>query len=122
MHTSFRRVSITAKAAALLSLTLISGCISPEGFRKRTWSKAELVNWYAEYRPTNDRLKYFGYRGSDEKYHYFITRPIDSFFMPRVPRTELQLSDVRPLSRRSGGPMYHYVVDPRHDFRKTNQP
>ncbi|HYF35571.1 MAG TPA: hypothetical protein VD994_09805 [Prosthecobacter sp.] len=106
--------------AALIVLT--GSGFGPEGFKKRTWTKNELVSWYAEYRPTNERLKVFGYQGSDADYHYFITRPIDSFFMPRVPRAEIKIKDERPYSRSSSAPLYHYIVDPLQDFRKVPSP
>ena len=102
-------------------MVVVAACLSPEGFSKATWTKGELVQWYARFSPSNERVRRFGYRGSDSGYHYFITRPIDSFFMPRVSRSELQMEDERPLSNASSSPLYFYLVDPLHDFKKVSE-
>jgi len=106
---------LRASFVAVIALVL-AGCV--EGFQKETWSKAELMEWYLKYAPKNPRIQKFGYAGSDAKYHYFITRPIDSFFSPRVSRSEIMISDERPRSALGRRLMFYYV-DPGHDFQKV---
>ncbi len=100
----------------LILLSISVSCA--EGIRKSTWSKREVLEWYLKYAPTNDRIRDFGYCGSDAQYHYFVTRPIDSTLRIRVPRTELALSDERPHAS-LGDAYYFYRVDPSHDFDKV---
>ena len=97
---------------------LIAGCA--QGFPKRTWTKAELVEWYSKYASSNPRVQRFGYCGSDDKYHYFVTRPIDSYLLPRVPRSESVIADERPRAS-LGRANYFYLVDPARDFRKIEE-
>ena len=52
--------------------------LSLSGCAKETWSKAEFVEWYVGFETNKPKI---GYCGSDAKYHYFITRPIDSFIL-----------------------------------------
>jgi hypothetical protein len=99
---------------------LLSGCISPEGWTRSVWSKSDLVAWYNEYEPVRSNLSKFGYAGSDEGFHHFITRPVDSFFMPKIPRSELTVPDERPRAE-LGRRLYFYLVDPRQDFRKVSE-
>lgn len=101
----------------LAACLFLHGCISAEGWKKSVWTKRELVDWYEKYERPKPRPSAFGYQGSDERYHYFITRPIDSFLMLKIPRTELTIPDERPRSR-LGKQLYFYRVDPGKDFRK----
>jgi hypothetical protein len=96
---------------------LLAGCLSPEGWTRSAWNKKDLVIWYDKHEPTNSNLSKFGYAGSDDRFHYFITRPVDSFITPRIPRNELTISDERSRST-LGRQLYFYQVDPRQDFRK----
>ncbi|RYZ63745.1 MAG: hypothetical protein EOP09_17150 [Proteobacteria bacterium] len=99
---------------------VLGGCISPEGWTQSDWSKQELVAWYNKYEPTNSNLTKFGYAGSDDRFHYFVTRPVDSFFTPRIPRSELAILDERSRSD-LGRRLYFYRVDPSHNFRKISE-
>jgi hypothetical protein len=100
--------------AALLCAALLTGCnLSP------VLSKKELVDWYTANHRTLSNLERFGYAGSDEKYHYFITRPIDYFYFPKIPRTELQMPDERPRSQLGRGDLYFYPVDPGNNFKRV---
>jgi hypothetical protein len=95
----------------LIGLTL-TGCV--DGLKSETWSKAELVDWYLRF--DSDKPK-IGYSGSDARYHYFMSRPIDSWISLQVARSEIIISDERPhasLGRR----FWFYTVDPAHDFAK----
>lgn len=105
---------------AWVTMLVLNGCLGPDGITKTTLTKTELVEWYAKNLPNNDRLKIFGYQGSDDRYHYFITRPIDSFLMPRVPRSELIIDDERPREGLPKSQLYYYVVDPLKNFQKVS--
>lgn len=107
----------------LLTLALLlPSCISPEGYKKSVWHKQELLDWYNEHEPTNSNLRKFGYAGSDEAYHHFITRPIDSFLQVKIPRNEITIPDERPRSSLTSRQLYFYLVDPRQNFRKVPSP
>lgn len=108
-----------ARLLLIAVCALLSGCLSPEGWKKSQWTKTELVEWYTEYEPTTPGLSKFGYAGSDANYHYFITRPIDSFLIPKVPRGELTIQDERKRSD-LGKRLYFYEVDPKQNFRKIS--
>ena len=94
--------------AILVGLAVLTGCT------KETWSRAELVDWYLQFGSKRPKL---GYAGSDGQYHYFATRPIDNWVLPRVARTEITIAEERShasLGRR----FWFYVVDPAQDFAK----
>lgn len=109
------RLLLTLPPIALL----LSSCISPEGYKKSVWHKQELLDWYNKNEPANSNLQKFGYAGSDEAYHHFITRPIDSFLQVKIPRNELTIADERPHSSLTSHQLYFYLVDPRQNFRKV---
>lgn len=99
-----------SQLAFLLALGLsLSGCT------KQTWNRTELVDWYLRF--GSDRPK-VGYCGSDDRYHYFASRPIDSFVSPRVTRSQIIIADERSHSS-LGRRIYFYLVDPSHDFAKV---
>jgi hypothetical protein len=93
----------------LAAALLLAGCT------KKTWTKAELIDWYVRF---GDRKPKIGYAGSDADYHYFAARPIDSWVSPRVARSEITIRQERShasLGRR----FWFYVVDPTLDFAKV---
>lgn len=101
-----------------IAAVLISGCVGPFG-RKTVWTPAEVAEWYGQWslRPTVDRG--IGYQGSDEAFHHFIARPIDYFVFIKVPRAQMQISDLRPKQQTSSdGLGIYYWVDPLNAFRK----
>jgi hypothetical protein len=115
-------VSITLLSSTLCLIflgSLTSGCLSPEGRPKEVWTKDELVSWHREHTQTNPNLKKFGYAGSDDNYHYFITRPVDSFLLPRIPRKDLKIVDERPRAELKKQ-LYFYLVDPQRNFRRIS--
>ena len=77
--------------------------------------KQEVVEWHGNFRDPPR----FMYRGSDEQWHYFITRPVDSFVQMQIDKKELTIPDERPLSAK----MYfgYYPVDPSNGFRKIEE-
>src|SRR5205823_12589142 len=113
-----------ARAVAELSLVrpmarslplFVAAALFLAGCTKQTWTKAELTDWYVRF---GDRKPKIGYAGSDADYHYFATRPIDSWVLPRVARSEITVEQERShasLGRR----FWFYVVDPTLDFAKV---
>jgi hypothetical protein len=95
----------------LIGLTL-AGCV--DGLKKETWSKAELVDWYVRFGADKPKI---GYSGSDADYHYFKSRPIDSWVSLRVARSEIIISDERSHAS-LGHRFWFYTVDPTHAFAK----
>jgi len=63
-------------------------------------------------------VRWVGYQGSDQRYHYFIARVMDDWNFIRIGRDELVVNDERPLSATSSGPLYYYLVDPGRDYCK----
>ena len=102
--------------AAICTLGL-AGCTNIWG--PTVLSKQELVKWHTDHVSKMSNLERFGYRGSDENYHYFITRPIDSFYFPQIPRAELHMPDERPRSQLGKYELYFYPVDPSNNFQKV---
>jgi len=101
-------------AIAFLIILALPSCVVA-----RVWSAKELGEWYASQiiQIANDPWSVrMGYLGSDAEYHYFVVRPIDSFVVPRIPRSELNLADVRPLR---SVPDYYYLVDPSQEYRRV---
>ena len=99
----------------LLSLAI---CLLLPSCAERVWSRQELVEWYNEYEPIIPNLQRFGYAGSDARYHHFVTRSVDDFVMPRVPRDQITIQDERRHSDLGSSQFYFYLVDPKHNFRK----
>jgi hypothetical protein len=97
------------------AVIILAGVAILTGCTKETWSKRELVDWYLRF---GDKKPKVGYAGSDAQYHYFATRPIDNWVLPRVPRAEISIADERShasLGRR----FWFYVVDPAERFAKV---
>src|SRR5690349_2131769 len=79
------------------------------------WTKQEVVDWYGRFK----QPPRFMYRGSDDRWHYFITRPIDDFVHIQIDRKELSI----PEEHRCSQEMYfgYYPVDPSNAFRKIDE-
>ena len=104
------------------SLILLAICLLLPSCAKRVWERQELVDWYNKYEPDIPNLSKFGYAGSDKKYHHFITRSVDNFVTPRVPRDQITVPDERRHSDLGWSQFYFYLVDPRQNFRKVPDP
>ena len=77
------RKIISLPLVALLTLVVKVACSSV------TWSAEELAQWYGEYAQDSPYYSELWYLGTDENYHYFRCRAIDSSVLPRVPREEV---------------------------------
>jgi hypothetical protein len=98
---------------ALIPL-LAAGCA---GMRtSKSWTKEEIVRWYAEGRGT---IRFVGYQGSDQVQHHFIARVFDSWTFFQISKAELRLPDERPFASASSAQLYFYVVDLAREFEKV---
>ncbi len=97
-------------AASMLLLVGAVGCSTTP------MNKQEAAEWYASY---HSMVRWVGYQGSDQQYHYFIARVMDDWAFIRIKRDELTVSDERPYRGTSSSPLYYYLVDPNRDYRKV---
>ncbi len=85
------------------------------------WSEAELRGWYLEHADSEPFFNGLHYLGSDAEYHYFMFRAADSWIYPRVPRDQIQITDVRPYSSASTANLYgYYPVDPSNHWNRAD--
>jgi hypothetical protein len=95
----------------------------------RTWTVQETKDWYKEYyvnQPNQPRpfVSQIYYRGSNDKYHYFISRYMDEWVFMKIKVEELTIGDVRPewtssSKSDSAGLFGYYPVDPLDNFKKV---
>src|SRR5262245_6509915 len=96
----------------LLALGCISACVNTP------LDRSAAADWYSRY---GSMVRWVGYQGSDQQFHYFIARVMDDWNWIRIRKDELRVEDERPYSRRSSGPLYYYLVDVSKDYRKVGQ-
>ena len=101
-------------AIRLFALLLALGCIP--ACRTTPLNKQEAADWYARYA---SMVRWVGYQGSDQQFHYYIARVMDDWNLIRIRKDELKVDDERPYSTASSAPFYHYLVDSSRDYRKT---
>jgi hypothetical protein len=104
----FRIIRVVAMLALLVSL---AGC------RTTPMSKQEAADWYARY---SSMVRWVGYQGSDEQYHYFIARVMDEWNFIRINRAELKVEDEQPYSKASSAPLFYYLVDPSREYQRID--
>jgi hypothetical protein len=97
----------------------------------RSWTVQETKDWYKEYyvgqsaqpRPFTSQIYY---RGSDDKFHHFISRSMDEWVFIKIKRDELTITDERPKWAASQGSsassIGYYPIDPLDNFKKIEQP
>jgi hypothetical protein len=100
----------------LFALLLILACIP--ACRRTAMNKQEAANWYAKY---SSGVRWVGYQGSDQQFHYYIARAMDDWVFIQIRTNELTVADPRPYSTASSAPQYHYLVDPSRDYRKIER-
>lgn len=106
-------------AIKILALVLLFSACGND----RPLSSDELVEWYVEQAESSPQHGPLYYRGSDDQYHYFRIRALDDWFLPRVPRDEIDLLDIRPLLSASDEPFPgYYAVDPVREFMPIDAP
>ncbi len=112
----------------LIFVSTISGCTSIGAMR--SWTVQETKDWYKEYyvgqpvqaRPVTSQIYY---RGSDDKFHYFISRSMDEWVFIKIRRDELAITDERPKwtsnQSSSTNAIGYYPVDPLDNFKRIEQ-
>lgn len=95
---------------------LLVGLLSLSACRTARLNKEEATDWYARYA---SMVRWVGYQGSDEQFHYFIARVMDGWSFIQLRRDELVVEDTRPYSTTSSAPLFHYLVDPASNYRKV---
>lgn len=88
------------------------------------WSAIELRDWYLGNQETDSRfLSPLFYQGTDEKYHHFICRSMDTWVPVKVVKEQINISDIRPYGQVSQGMPFpgYYSVDPEHGFMKLSE-
>lgn len=85
----------------------------------KIWTVTELQEWYASVLESPCSPSQLFYRGSDTQYHHFTCRPIDSWVIIQVRRSELILAETLPFQAPSqNGSIGYYPVDPSNQFRR----
>jgi hypothetical protein len=115
----------------IFSVLTIAGCSTIGSMR--TWTVQETQDWYKENyvnqpkqpRPFVSRLYY---TGSNEKFHYFVSRYMDEWVNVKINIDSVVIIDERPewkwkYASDSTGAFGYYAVDPLDNFKriKTNQ-
>jgi hypothetical protein len=95
-------------------LALITVLLLVQGCAKEVWHRQQVADWCDTWVQPPKQLLYCG---SDQKWHYFKARPIDSWVSMKVDRGELSIADERPPSE--SGRFGFYAVDPADGFRKV---
>lgn len=97
----------------LIALLLVLVCLP--GCRTTPLSKQEATDFFTRY---PSMVRWVGYQGSDQQFHHYIVRVMDEWSYIQIRRDELSVIDERPYSTAWRAPLYHYIVDPKHDYRK----
>ncbi len=105
------------------SLFVILFAITILGCQKTDWTAQEIKDWYAKYSKTNPQLySPLYYKGSDDNYHYFTCRAIDTWVFMRVDIKEIKIINVKPYANTSSAPVRgYYAVDPLNEFEQIQK-
>ena len=98
----------------LVTLLLVLACVP--ACRRTAMNKKEAADWYSRY---SSMVRWVGYQGSDQQFHYYIAHVMDDWAFIQIKTNELTVADQRPYSTVSSAPQYHYLVDPKRDYRKV---
>ncbi len=85
------------------------------------WSAEKLRNWYIDLKESDSRfLSPLYYQGTDEKFHYFICRSMDSWVPIKVLKEEIIIKDEEPYLSASQADHFpgYYPVDPGNGFMR----
>jgi len=102
------------QAIRLFALLLALGCIP--ACRTTPLNKQEAADWYSRY---SSMVRWVGYQGSDQQFHHYVARVMVDWAFIQIKKDELTVADERPFSTASGAPLYHYLVDPGRDYKRT---
>lgn len=87
--------------------------------RKTEWTVEETKQWAETQKKFPTWYGTLLYQGSDSVHHYFISRVMDEWVFFKIKTSELKLSEEKPLSKTSSGPLGYYYVDATNGFAKT---
>ena len=74
---------------AFIILIAFSSCQA-----KNVWTEKEIQDWHSKYVQENsDLYSSLRYIGTDDKYHYFVIRAIDSWVHMKVIIEEIKIED-----------------------------
>ena len=104
----------TLHVIRLVILLFVLACVP--ACRRTPMNKQEAADWYAQYSST---VRWVGYQGTDQQFHHYIARVMDDWAFIQISTNELTVVDQRPYSTASSAPQYHYLVDPKRDYRKV---
>lgn len=103
----------------ILLAALLCGCQN-EG----SWSAEQLREWHFEQRSNSKFVTPLYYRGSDDNFHYFMCRSLDSWVSVKVQNEQINILDVRTILTSSQSENFpgYYIVDPQNNYRKVPEP
>jgi|GEM_PF-2379536 len=86
-----------------------------------TWTADELAQWHqsvTEGLPAH--VSPLWYQGSDERYHHFLCRSMDSWVPVSVPIEQITMDDLKDYQGTSSSAPFpgYYKVDPQNGFSK----
>ncbi len=105
---------MTRRTPLLIFGTLAFGMLvacSPD-----VWSAQELSDWHARNAEGSPHYSPLYYTGTDDDYHHFKCRAMDTWVVVRVPRDQITIPEV-PASQDPGAVPRLYAVDPANDYR-----
>jgi hypothetical protein len=107
------------KNLALILLLTLSGCQTGG-----LWTAGELKDWYVRRSEPEPRfLSPLYYRGTDERFHHFIYRTMDTWVPVKVRKEEIGMKDEKPHQRISSSTTFpgYYSVDPAKGFERIRE-
>ena len=100
----------------ILLSVFISGCSN-----NRVWRNKEFIDWYGKYwqDDNNENIRELYYQGTNEKYHHFMMRTVDSYLSIRIDKSEINILEEKPYRADSSAPFPgYYIVDPMNGFKR----
>ena len=88
------------------------------------WTANELSEWYIGLQESDSHFfSPLYYRGTNEEYHFFICRSMDTWVPVKVVKDQINIADVRPYMEISQTKIFpgYYIVDPKHKFTKVTE-
>ena len=105
--------------ASIFAVYLLVGCQSGGH-----WTANELRDWYVKLEQSDPRfLTPLYYRGTDQYFHYFLCRSMDTWVPVKVSKEEIDIEDIRPYESVSQAEYFpgYYTVDPEQGFKKISE-
>ena len=100
----------------LVSMALLALIgVSLAGCSSKPLNNEQATRFFADW---GKAVRWVGYQGSDQQYHYFIARVMDSWRFIQIEKSKLTVAEEWPNSKASSAPLYHYIVDPHNNYKK----